>query len=125
MTNEISVRKFHTPYIFYGILTNEISLRKFHTPYIILYVILTNEISLGEFHTPILFLGKMENPFEIFVSLIFLTRRNKKALKISYPLQFSGKYSYPLKFFGNFSYSLNFPGKNSDPLKTLRKGIRT
>ena len=69
----------------------------------------------------------MENPFEIFVPLIFLTRGNKKALKnfipltifrkIFIPLTIFRKNFIPLTIFRKIFIPLKFSGKNFRPLK--------
>ena len=59
----------------------------------------------------------MENPFEIFVPLIFLTRGSKKALKNFIPLTIFRKIFIPLTIFRKIFIPLKFSGKNFRPLK--------
>ena len=59
----------------------------------------------------------MENPFEIFVPLIFLTRGNKKALKNFIPLTIFRKIFIPLTIYRKIFIPLKFSGKKFRPLK--------
>ena len=59
----------------------------------------------------------MENPFEIFVPLFFLTKGNKKALENFIPLTIFRKIFIPLTIFRKIFIPLKFSGKNFRPLK--------